>query len=208
MLQKWAREQVSAKSGTELLPPATMRTAVFQNTLTCPDATGGTACQCTFTAYFGYDFKWLSATQIQVTRFTMRWAEGSTGTCEPEITRGSGAFDFQCVGDKQPCQFTGGNIFSCPCDTRIQFVPLTGTADECICPNTQNKTDYAQGVCGAPVWIEKTCTFQWIDLNFQHKVTCSCPDGHISRGFLTVVAQFSNGAIQFGGDWVPKTGLP
>jgi hypothetical protein len=56
---------------------------------------------------------------------------------------------------------------------------------------------------GAPVWIAKACEFEWLDLNFQHKVTCGCPDGHISRGFLTVVATFRDGVISFGGDYKP-----
>ena len=186
-----------------------MQTAVFQSTLTCPGSADSAPCECTFSAYFGYDFERVSATQIRVTRFTMRWDEASTGACVPEIDRGSGALDFQCVGDTQPCKFTGGNIFGCPCGTRIQFVPLgSSTAQDCICPNDQNKVDYAQSVCGAPVWIEKTCTFDWINFDFYHKVTCSCPDGHVSRGFLTVLATFKDGEVHFGGDWVQGTGLP
>jgi hypothetical protein len=197
-----------AAAQPELAPPPTMRTAEFHSTLTCPAGSAGAACTCDFTAKFGYDFERVSPTQIRVTRFTMQWGEGSTGTCAPEINRGSGAFDFQCVGDTQPCKLTGGNVFACPCGTTIQYVPLTGSQDKCKCPNQDNKKDYAQGVCGAPVWIEKACNFQWITLDFQHKVTCGCPDGHISRGFLTVVAKYSNGAITFGGDWVQGTGTP
>jgi hypothetical protein len=192
-----------AAAQTALAPPATPHQAVFSTELTCPGGAGGAPCTCTFTATFGYDYRQVSPTKKRLTHFTMQWGQGSTGTCAPSIERGSGAFDFQCVGDKQPCKLTGGNVFACPCGTTIQYVPLTGSQKECLCPNQDNKRDYAQGVCGAPVWIDKACEFEWLDLNFQHKVTCGCPDGHISRGFLTVVATFRDGVLSFGGDYKP-----
>lgn len=189
-------------------PPATPYSAVFRSTLDCSAGAGGTACTCTFTATFGYDFV-REGSKIRLTQLTMQWGEGSTGTCQPEINKGSGAFDFQCVGDSKVCRLTGGNLWQCACDTTIQFLNLPGhTAAECVCPNEQNRTAYAQGVCGPPVWIAKSCSFEWVTLDFAHKVTCDCPDGHISRGFLNVVAIYKNGALTFGGDWVPNEGNP
>jgi hypothetical protein len=173
---------------------------VFRQTLGCAPCAG----DCTFEAFFEYDYVPLDAGKIQVTRFKMTWNQASTGTCQPSIDRGSGAFDFQCVGDTQPCKLTGGNIWRCACDTRIQFVPLgNSTPEDCICPNEKNKVAYAQGVCGAPISVEKECSFQWIDLNFTHKVTCSCPQGGITRGGLDVLVQYRDGVITFGGDVQP-----
>jgi hypothetical protein len=71
-----------------------------------------------------------------------------------------------------------------------------------------NRVSYAQGVCGPPIWVEKACALQWLTLDFDHTATCGCPDGHLARGALAVVARFRDGAITFGGDWVPGTGLP
>ncbi|MBI3938430.1 MAG: DUF3624 family protein [Betaproteobacteria bacterium] len=170
---------------------------VFRQTLSCLPCAG----VCTVEAFFEYDYVPLEGSKIQVTRFKMTWNQASTGSCEPSIDRGSGAFDFQCVGDTQPCKLTGGNIWRCPCGTRIEFVPLgTSTAEDCTCPNERNKVAYAQGVCGAPISIEKQCDFQWINLDFTHKVTCSCPEGGITRSGLDVLVQYRDGAIAFGGD--------
>ena len=83
-------------------------------------------------------------------------------------------------------------------------MPLgASTEQDCTCPNEQNRTAYAQGLCGAPYLIEKACDFRWIDINFRHKVTCTCATGGILRGDLVVVAQFRNGAITFDGDILP-----
>ena len=133
----------------------------------------------------------------------MTWAQDGTGVCAASIDRGNGAFDFQCGGAK-PCKVTGGNIWQCPCDTVVKFVPLgASTAEECTCPNEKNRTAYAQGRCGAPILVAKACDFEWIDINFRHKVTCTCATGGITRGDLVVVAQYRNGAITFGGDVQP-----
>ena len=157
----------------------------------------------------------LLSTQIRVTRFTMRWELGGTGTCAPSIDRGSGALDFQCVGDAKLCKLTGGNVWQCgACGTNMQFLPLppgSPNYQDCLCPNEKNRNAFAQGVCGPPIWIEKECPsfFQQITIDFAHKVTSGCPDGHVSRGLLTVVATFSDkGLPTFGGDWVQGTGLP
>jgi hypothetical protein len=91
----------------------------------------------------------------------------------------------------------------------MQFAALGGSTEaDRVCPNEKNRNAYAQGVGGPPAWIEKTCAFRWITLDLQHEVTSGCPDGHISRGFLAVVATFADGALTFGGVWVPGTGLP
>jgi hypothetical protein len=190
-----------AAAQTALEPPPTQRTAVFRSSLTCP---GG--CECRFRALFGYDFTGPSAGPIRVTRLTMRWEQESTGTCVAGIERGGGAFDFQCAPvngvASKVCKLTGGNIWSCACETTIQFLPQgNSSADDCKCPNDKNRNAYAQGLCGPPIWIEKACAFEWITLDFKHKVTCSCPDGHITRGYLTVLATFRNGDIEFAGDW-------
>ena len=86
----------------------------------------------------------------------------------------------------------------------MEFVPLgTSTPDDCTCPNAENRTAYAQGRCGAPILVAKACDFEWIDINFRHKVTCTCATGAITRGDLVVVAQYRNGALTFGGDVQP-----
>ena len=157
---------------------------------------------CTFSATFAYDFDRLPGPggKIQVTRFRMTWDQGGTDGCDPSIDRGNGAFDFQCPDGKE-CKLTGGNIWQCACDTLIKFVPLgTSTEQDCTCPNEQNRTAYAQGLCGAPYLIEKACDFRWIDINFRHKVTCTCATGGILRGDLVVVAQFRDGVLTFGGN--------
>ena len=200
-------------------PAATAQTAVFRSELTCPATASAPACTSTFFAYFGYDYKKLSATQFQVTRFTMRWA--LDGACAPSIDRGSGALDFQCAGDAKLCKLTGGNIWQCgACDTNMQFLPLPPGStnwEACQCPNEKNRNAFAQGVCGPPIWVEKACTdavgapsaFQQINFDFQHKVTSGCPDGHVARGFLTVVVTLgANGLPTFGGDFKPNLGNP
>jgi hypothetical protein len=174
-------------------------TRTFRKALGCPPCDGA----CVFEAFFTYTYRPLPGpgNRIQVTRFEMTWAQGDTGVCAASIDRGEGAFDFQCVGDAKPCQVTGGNIWGCPCDTTVAFVPLgTSTPEECTCPNSKNRTAYAQGRCGAPILVAKACDFQWIDINFRHKVTCTCATGGITRGDLVVVAQYRDGVLTFGGD--------
>ena len=102
----------------------------------------------------------------------------------------------------------------------MQFLPLPPGSPNwqaCQCPNEKNRNAFAQGVSGPPIWIEKTCTnssgqasfFQQINIDFAHKVTSGCPDGHVARGFLTVVVKVSdNGLPTFGGDFKPNMGNP
>ncbi|MGH2371089.1 MAG: hypothetical protein ACRDI2_23170, partial [Chloroflexota bacterium] len=128
----------------------------FRKSLSCLPCGG----ECVFQAFFEYDYRRLpgSSGKFHVTRFKMTWDQADTEGCTASIDRGEGAFDFQCVDDAQPCQLTGGNIWQCPCDTRIEFVPLgDSTAEDCTCPNEVNRTAYAQGLCGAPIAVEKAC---------------------------------------------------
>jgi hypothetical protein len=82
----------------------------------------------------------------------------------------------------------------------------------CLCPNEKNRNAFAQGVCGPPIWVEKECPnsfFRQINFDFAHKVTSGCSDGHVARGFLTVVVKLgANGLPTFGGDFDPTLGNP
>ena len=173
--------------------------ATFRKRLDC--SCGG---ECVFQAFFDYTATTANG-KTKVTHFRMRWDQTASTGCAPSIDRGMGAFDFQCPDQDKPCRITGGNIWQCPCNTFVQFVPADGVPQEdCNCPNQKNRTAYAQGLCGAPFVVEKVCPdgFEWINIDFRHKVTCSCDGGRINRGDLVVVATFRDGVLDFGGDEV------
>jgi hypothetical protein len=188
----WVPRAAAQPAGTNALAPMMSASKEFMSSIPC--ACGGA---CVFRATFDYDYVPLAGDKKQVTRFKMTWYEPEAGSCQPEIERGFGAFDFQC-GNEKPCKITGGNIFRCPCETVVQFVPLGDSdMDDCRCPNPKNKVAYAQGVCGAPISVEKECsTFQWINLDFTHKLTCGCGQAE-NRGGLVVFVQYKDGTITF-----------
>lgn len=179
----------------------------YRTELTC-DAKGA-ACtgKCIFGAVVRYDFVPLADNKKKITRFYIEWFVDQEGSCDPSVDRGFGDFDFKCVGDSKECKVTGGNIWDCPCGSKVFFVDLNETDDNnCICPD---RVAVAHGRCGAPFAFEKECPegFEFIDLDFIHKVTCGCPDapsGHLTRGNLDIVFQYYNGEISFDRSIAPK----